>query len=283
MLQKIVAMAIYFGFILAPVWLLSLVWILRRSHARHIYLIWYVFSFFFVLFLSLNVVAGHNQQHIEDIFGSSAKAYFMTLYDLLTDGEGEIKMVLGIVGLVVLPQFLTYILSGVTGSASPPLLVSHSMDFAIWSLAKFSAALSAIVLADWAVKVDWQQWRNFDIITSLSLFLAIWLLVLSFLLVWMHHVIGRGIGFVLSLKAFSVFLLFHEFCTRFSRTPDDPEASAPDSVATALRQILSALRGLYAALRDLRNATDKLETYVASFSKKIRIFRIPDHERRKPE
>ena len=132
----------------SPILLVISVWKLRRTHSGHIYVIRLFFSFFFVFFAFLYFAAALNNVKVEEVFGEKARKFFVILLDYLRDGEGEIKLVLVMVGLVVLPQWLTYVLSGLSGSASPPVFVSQVTDLAIWSLVKFSAALAGIVMAD---------------------------------------------------------------------------------------------------------------------------------------
>ena len=50
-------------------------------------------------------------------------------------------------GCVVLPQWLTYFLSGLSGDATLPRYVSQATDVAMWSLIKTVASLSGIALA----------------------------------------------------------------------------------------------------------------------------------------
>src|SRR5882757_413961 len=113
-------MATLFG--LADLFLFGIVWFsiwsLRKTHASEIYVTWLFFSFFFVLFLLLDAAV------VKDVFGNSGAAIFEALRGYLMDFNAEVKMVLSIFALLVFPQLLTYFLSGISGSASPPVFVS---------------------------------------------------------------------------------------------------------------------------------------------------------------
>ena len=200
----------------SPLWTPVLVWRLRKDHPHQIYIIWYAFSFFFVLFFFLFLAAGLNHVRLEEIFGESRKETVALVLHYLQDAEAEIKMVLAVVGLVILPQWLTYFLSGLSGSASPPVFISQITEFAIWSLVKFSAALAGFVLAGPAAKwfVDLDSIGNFDIFTEVS---GIALLGLGFFLVWMNTGTRRIIDFLHRQKVLSSLRRIDEFFTRFSR------------------------------------------------------------------
>jgi len=171
----------------APILLPLSIWKLRKTHAHHIYVIWLFFSFFFVLFAVLFAVAEVNNVQLEDVFGEDAKKVFTVVLKWLRDGEGEVKLVLVMVGLIILPQWLTYVLSGLSGSASPPFFVSQVTDIAIWSLVKFSAALGGIVLAEPIVKLV--MGRKVE---SFLFWYAAALLGGAFFLVWINSVARHG-------------------------------------------------------------------------------------------
>jgi hypothetical protein len=144
-------------------------------------------------------------------FGEDAKKVFVIVLNWLRDGEGELKLVLVMVGLVVLPQWLTYVLSGLSGSASPPVFVSQVTDLAIWSLVKFSAALAGIVTAEPVVKLVMDG--SFD---GRSILDTIGLLGVAFLLVWVNSVVRYRMEHLYQRRAFRTLRRLHKFFTRFS-------------------------------------------------------------------
>lgn len=115
---------------------------LRKAHPTEIYVVWYAFSLFFVAFSFLGAYAWKNNTAVKDVFGQ-----FAWVYDWATDIRAEVVMVVVFVGLVVLPQWVTYVLSGLSGSATLPKFVSQATDVAMWSLIKTVASLSGIALA----------------------------------------------------------------------------------------------------------------------------------------
>jgi hypothetical protein len=99
---------------------------LRKSHPHEIYIILVpLLSLFFVLFFFVFVLAEERHVFPEELLGESWRPFLAALLKDLRDGEAEVKMVLALVSLAILPRWLTYILSGLSGSASPPLFISQ--------------------------------------------------------------------------------------------------------------------------------------------------------------
>ncbi|BBB94830.1 hypothetical protein BE61_02400 [Bradyrhizobium elkanii USDA 61] len=120
---------------------------LREKHAGEIYLVWYINTFFFLLFLGMGVVAEKQSARLTEVCGSYEKAC-ETIYVYLTDTRGEIGLIVIGVGLAIGPQVLTYLLSGLSGAASAPKFVLQVETIAIWSFVKFAAALGGILVAE---------------------------------------------------------------------------------------------------------------------------------------
>ena len=119
---------------------------MRRKYSGEIYFIWYVASFFFVLFCLLQVIALNRGGQLTEVCRSHREDC-QAIYEYLTDPWGEVAFIVISFILVVVPQCLTYFLSGLSGSASPPRLMSQFGRLAVWSLVKFAAAYSGIVAA----------------------------------------------------------------------------------------------------------------------------------------
>lgn len=143
---------------------------LRKTHPTEIYVVWYAFSFFFVAFFFLGAYARIKHITVEDIFRKFPCGDWA--YNSLTDWSAEFLLILIFLGLVALPQWLAYFLSGLSGSATRPKFVWQAHDVAIWSLIKTVASLSGIALAGFF-------WTKFDLPT---LFHATGFLSASFVL-----------------------------------------------------------------------------------------------------
>jgi multisubunit Na+/H+ antiporter MnhC subunit len=127
--------------------LISSLYVLKDEHSRQIYAIWYINSFFFLLFLGMGVVAEKRNIHLVEVCGSYKDTCEM-LYEYLTNTDDEIAVVLILTALAIGPQVLTYILSGLSGSASPPKFVGTVAKLALWSFVKFIAGFGGIITAE---------------------------------------------------------------------------------------------------------------------------------------
>ncbi|MDH6258863.1 hypothetical protein [Bradyrhizobium sp. BR13661] len=119
---------------------------LRRQHAGELYLIWYINSLFFLLFLALEIVAAKNGAPLTRVCGPY-EAICASIHDYLTNARDELILVGAIVGVFIGPQLLTYLLAGISGAAIAPKFVWHIEQFVVWSLIKFIAALAGILSA----------------------------------------------------------------------------------------------------------------------------------------
>lgn len=126
---------------------------LRHEHAGEIYLIWYLFSLFFCIFLLLHLVAVGSGVDLALALGPQWEAPLRFVYDCLTDLAGELAIVGSLLAVSIGPQLMAYILSGVSGSARPPQFVREITHYAILSLVKFLAVWSSIILSDVAARL----------------------------------------------------------------------------------------------------------------------------------
>ncbi|MCP3476701.1 hypothetical protein NLM33_41805 [Bradyrhizobium sp. CCGUVB1N3] len=120
-------------------------WQLKDNHPREIYAIWYVFSLFFVIFSGLSYVATIKQIQVTSVCGEYASTC-KTLLSYLVNVQEELTLVSGLLAIGIIPQLLTYFLSGLSGSASKPMFVWHIEQFAVWSLIKFGAGFGGVTM-----------------------------------------------------------------------------------------------------------------------------------------
>jgi hypothetical protein len=134
-----------FGVPLAPsslIFLLILclsILLIRRTHARHVHILWYLFFLSFCLFSGSLLYLYNNA--VRDAGFVSVKQ-LTSLLHLFGDVEGELYFVTAIIIVGIVPQLLSFIISGLFGCGSPPVLVSTITKLAIISLIKFLCILS---------------------------------------------------------------------------------------------------------------------------------------------
>jgi hypothetical protein len=83
-----------------------------------------VFSFFFVVFLSVEVIAHKNHVELVEVCGSYRETC-KTVYNSLTDIQDELELIFIFLGATLLPQLLAYLLSGISGSTTAPQYISR--------------------------------------------------------------------------------------------------------------------------------------------------------------
>jgi hypothetical protein len=133
-----------FGFELVIIY--AMISILRKDHIGEIYAIWYGFSFFFILFLGISLVARTYGVSLADVCGSY-KNTCNTLFESLFDIKSELLFLAAFIILVIGPQILTYIILGFFGTASAPRFLRPVQSMVVLSLIKFLACLAGALLA----------------------------------------------------------------------------------------------------------------------------------------
>jgi hypothetical protein len=112
--------------------------------------------------------------------GSTGNALSFLLTSSL-DLQSSLLLSLAIVALIIIPQVLTYIFSGLAGCASAPMFVEGSLTFLVWGFVK-SVAVAAGVMAivpaySWIT--GWATWSP-DKMLAMSLS-ALMLLAIAFI------------------------------------------------------------------------------------------------------
>jgi hypothetical protein len=129
-----------------PALLIAIYYMAEWGHDREIYLIWYIESFFFLLFYGIGVFAEDPDAHPAKLCAPFAETC-KSIYKYLTTVDDEVGLILIVAALAIGPQVLTYFLSGMSGSASAPRFVSQITKIANWSFIKFMAGFGGILMA----------------------------------------------------------------------------------------------------------------------------------------
>jgi hypothetical protein len=127
---------------------------LRQKHSDHVYMLWYTFCLTLcictILFLALpGLVTGFTDDTGMNIVEKSSRTFLTVSKDL----DGEVHLIAIILAILVLPQILSFIISGLFGCGVRPILVSRISEVATLSLVKFFCVLSgvdaALALSPW--------------------------------------------------------------------------------------------------------------------------------------
>jgi hypothetical protein len=78
----------------------------------------------------------------------------------LLDVDASLKLLGGLVTVVVLPQVASYVLGGLFGCGTSPILVGRALQFFVWSLAKSLVVASGMLmaLAGLGATAGWKGW-----------------------------------------------------------------------------------------------------------------------------
>jgi hypothetical protein len=146
--------------ILLPIIAIAVVILTRKGCTAEINVIWYMFSLVFVIWWSLNaaivflgidfpplILNGPADLPTRETEPWTKQYFYEMARHYLTDIEAELGFVAAILIIAIVPQFLTYVLAGLSGCASAPKLIWEFETIAIWSLIKFLAAFGGFFTA----------------------------------------------------------------------------------------------------------------------------------------
>lgn len=158
---------------LAP---LALIWItnnqLSRTHQSDIRVVWYFFSLSAVISFLLTLWARKSEAvdtHGE--FHGQAGNVLSFLLQSSLDVKGSLLLCGAIVVVILLPQVLSYLFSGLAGCASAPIFVQESLSFFVWGLVKTLCVASGVILIvpSYAWLDSWKDWSFHQYLGTLLL------------------------------------------------------------------------------------------------------------------
>lgn len=160
---------------------------LRRNHSADIRVVWYFVSLSFVVTLGIawwaldNGALSHDGS-FQGSLGETLKKLLSFMLDLNTD----LKILVAIVSLITLPQLFSYVLSGLSGCATAPLLIEGSLSFLIWGLVK-SFAVCAGIIFSFAFFGMWQGWYTLRSGAFAMIYTSLVMVMLSFAVLLMYR------------------------------------------------------------------------------------------------
>jgi hypothetical protein len=123
---------------------------LRRKHPGHVFTIWYAFWLMLTLFSGLFYYVWAHAQSIAGsaLSGSSFLGGVIVWFQGASmDFRDEAGLIVSIYIAVLLPQFMSYLVSGIFGCANRLILVEWITAAMTWLVIKFLAVLSGILMA----------------------------------------------------------------------------------------------------------------------------------------
>lgn len=133
---------------LALLLVVSIVSVRQHRGAADVHLLFYVASLAFVLTVGTFLwarSAGAIDAHWQSLNGLGRLLTWCL--DSVFDLNADLGLAVGLVAVVILPQLMASLLSGLFGCASTPRLLEIATPFLVWTLVKFYAVTSGVLLA----------------------------------------------------------------------------------------------------------------------------------------
>lgn len=129
---------------------IAIIWyfgkVLGDKNPKDVYATFYFVVASFCLMMIFAVSVAKYQEYITSSYLKSTVDAIINYIDFSMKWEEELIGLSLLFGIAVIPQFLTYMLSGIFGSGQSPLYVRQITSFVIVTIAKFFAFYSAIGL-----------------------------------------------------------------------------------------------------------------------------------------
>ncbi|MDM0053825.1 hypothetical protein [Variovorax sp. J22R115] len=156
------ALAIAVALVGASVFLIAVLGLrLARRHPSDVRIVCYFFSLTVVLTVLVAMWANAAGAIDGDgTFHGRIGSVLNRLLRTLLDVDASLKLLGGLVGVVVLPQVASYVLGGLFGCGTSPILVGRTLQFFVWSLAKSLVVASGMLmaLAGLGAGAGWKGW-----------------------------------------------------------------------------------------------------------------------------
>jgi len=143
---------------------------LRTKHAKYVYTISYIFwltacavspIFFYLETLDILRFDEHGMMHV--INGSPFWQFALQWFlDISTNIPGEISIIELSLFVIVIPQVLSFITSGIFGCGNRPVLISTSIRYAWLFLAKFFCVFAGIAFAKLVFLINYKVIWYYD-------------------------------------------------------------------------------------------------------------------------
>lgn len=133
---------------------------LATCHGSDVRIVWY----FFALALTATLLiawwaSGAGAIDAAGSFRGKAGSLLLGLLKITVDVGGGLKFYGGAVALIVVPQMISWALSGLAGCAAAPILVGPALRFFMWSIVKTLVIAAGVVLGA-TLYGSWQNWTG---------------------------------------------------------------------------------------------------------------------------
>ena len=136
---------------------------LSRRYGGDIRVVWYFFSLSFVstsgiAWWGIKIGALDERGAFQGNTGEVINKLLSFMLDINTD----LYIIFAIVVLVIIPQLFSYILSGLFGCATAPMLMAGSLRFLVWGVTKSFVVVAGVLLSI-SVFGLWNHWAKWTL------------------------------------------------------------------------------------------------------------------------
>ncbi|WP_139317894.1 hypothetical protein [Pseudomonas sp. PA1(2017)] len=125
----------------------GVVYLLREKNGGDIRVVWYLSSLtimisFGVAWLAISANVLRGGEFVGE-YGDLLNSFIRFMLDI----EKDFLIVTGVACLIILPQCACYVLSGLSGNAKSPMLMSASFSFLVWGVIKSLVIYASILIS----------------------------------------------------------------------------------------------------------------------------------------
>ncbi len=225
------------AFIMAAFTIVSSIYHLKSKHPSYVQAANFCFSLGLVLsfmaFTLFYIVGGID--NLGNYQGKNGERFFNFL-NFFLDFNSEFAIIIGLLLLLVLPQLITYVLSGLSGCASNIIFLRGGSIIAFWTLIKSFATASGILIGLVAA-INYYGLQGVDFFTLSRMFIFSQMLALTaFAFLWLYAEYSELLARLPRPKWFiDITLSIHGWATRNRHT--FIEAMTPHLLANVLLRI----------------------------------------------
>jgi hypothetical protein len=161
---------------------------LADQNGTDVRVVWYLFSLA-VVATCITAAWASSVGAIDDkgVFQGELGAAVNALLKFMLDIDADLKIFSSILAIVLLPQIVSYVLSGLFGCASAPIFVGGAIRFFIWGIVKSFVVAAGIVLSV-ALYGYFSNWNGWGVKGAASMSsMSGLLLMLSFSMLYLYR------------------------------------------------------------------------------------------------
>jgi hypothetical protein len=198
---------------------------LSQNHGRDIRIVWYLFSLALVL-TSIIILWAIGIKAIDEngIFHGDIGILMHKLFAFMLDLDTDLKIFFTILVVIILPQVISYFLSGLYGCATSPILIEQSIDFFVFSIIKSLSIASGIIFSASIVGYIY-EWKGWALKGAISLVIMSTLLIsASLLLLLIYREKDKVIKSIKKLIPYCLQKMINTLHKWFTRHSDDSKS-----------------------------------------------------------